>query len=46
MCSVIDDIGAGVDQSNDSQYGEYGPEGAFQVHDFDRCWFTVNCKNK
>jgi hypothetical protein len=35
MCGMIDDIGAGVDQSNDPQHGKYGPEDAFQVHDFE-----------
>ena len=46
MCGMIDDIGAGVDQPDDTQQGQYGPEDAFQVHDFSWCWFTVNYKNK
>jgi hypothetical protein len=33
MGRMIDDIGAGIDQSDDSQYSKYGSEGAFQVHD-------------
>jgi len=34
MGRMIDDVSACVNQPNDSQYGQYGAEGAFQVHGF------------
>jgi len=34
MGGMVNDVGACIDQPNDSQYRQYGSEGAFQVHDF------------